>query len=65
MNTIDIQTLVAARLEDLADRVDYLYVNGYPEEAQLLREEGLALASTYDSDHTFLYLDDLRLTTGE
>ena len=54
-----IQTLVASRLEDLADQVEQLYVAGMIEEAELLRREGLQLAECYDNEHTFLFINDL------
>ena len=57
--SVDIQTLIATRLEDMADQVEQLYVAGMIEEARLLRDEGLELAEAYDNEQTFLYLDDL------
>lgn len=57
--SVDIQTLIATRLEDMADQVEQLFVAGNIEDARLLREEGLMLAEAYDSEHTFLYLEDL------
>ena len=60
MQGVDLQALVASRLEDMADQVEQLYVAGYPEEAELLRREGLALAECYDNEHTFLFLNDLQ-----
>jgi hypothetical protein len=55
---IDLQTLVASRLEDLADQVEVLYLQGNLAEAELLRDEGLMLASSYDNEITFMYLPD-------
>ena len=59
MNTVDIQSLVASRLEDLADRVDYLTGKGDWKSAELLRREGLALAKAYDTGFNFFYVNDL------
>ena len=57
---INIQHLVASRLEDMADQVEQLYAQGEPEMAEFLREEGLALAKACDNDETFLYIADLK-----
>jgi hypothetical protein len=59
MQGIDIQSLVASRLEDMADQVEQLYVAGMIEEAKLLRQEGLELAEAYDDGYTFLFINDL------
>jgi hypothetical protein len=59
MQGIDIQSLVASRLEDMADQVEQLYVAGMIEEAKLLRQEGLELAECYDEGYTFLFINDL------
>ena len=59
MQGIDIQTLVATRLEDMAHQVEYLYTLGRKEEAELLRNEGLMLAEAYDNEATFLFINDL------
>lgn len=59
MPQIDIQTLVANRLEDLADQVSYLYTQGLPREAEILRQEGLMLAEAYDNEETFLFIGGL------
>jgi hypothetical protein len=56
---MEIQALIASRLEDLADRVEILYHEGNFAEAKLLRDEGLMLAECYDSEGTFLYINDL------
>lgn len=55
----DIQTLVANHLEDMADQVAYLYTQGMPKEAELLRNEGLLMAEAYDNEATFLFINDL------
>jgi hypothetical protein len=51
--------LVASRLEDLADQVAYLHEQGFTEDAEMLREEGLMLAEAYDNEATFLFINDL------
>jgi hypothetical protein len=56
---IDLQALVASRLEDLADQVEVLYRQGDIVEAELLRDEGLMLASSYDNEETFMFINDL------
>lgn len=55
---MEIQTLIASRLEDLADQVEILFNEGNFAEAELLRDEGLLLAEHYDSEGTFMYLPD-------
>jgi hypothetical protein len=59
MQGVDIQTLVASRLEDLADQVAYLHEQGLTKDAEMLREEGLLLAEAYDNEATFLFINDL------
>lgn len=59
MTGIDIPTLIASRLEDVADRVNELYAQGNIRDAQLLRAEGLELAEAYDEGVTFLFINDL------
>jgi hypothetical protein len=56
---VDIQTLVASRLEDMADRVEYHYSRGDLTTAEFLRKEGLELASAYDFGVPFFYVYDL------
>jgi hypothetical protein len=56
---MDIQTVIASRLEDIANQVEYLYHSGFIEDARLLRQEGLDLAEAYDSGVTFMFLEDL------
>jgi hypothetical protein len=53
-----IQQLIASRLEDMADQVKLLAEAGYVEEALLLREEGLALATAYDEEEDFFFAPD-------
>jgi hypothetical protein len=55
---IDLRTLIASRLEDMADQVSYLYTRDLLEEAEILRQEGLMLAEAYDNETTFMYLPD-------
>lgn len=57
--TINLPELITARLEDLADQVEYLFRTGKLEEAQLLRDEGLQLAQAYDNGENFFFLQDL------
>ena len=59
MNNNNFDLIVASRLEDIAAQVECLYANGFFEEASLLRNEGLELAEAYDSEQTFLYIEDL------
>ena len=59
MSGTDLQTLIASRLEDMADQVSLLFTQGLIEEAELLREEGLELASAFDDGTTFLFITDL------
>ena len=59
MHGIDFETLVASRLEDMADQVEFLFSQGNHAEAELLRSEGLELAEACDSGLTFLFIDDL------
>lgn len=51
--------IVASRLEDMATQVEKLYAAGLIEEATFLRNEGLELAEAYDTEQTFLYINDL------
>lgn len=59
MNGIDIQTLIASRLEDMADQVHLLYTQGNAYDAELLRQEGLELAEAYDNGLSFFFVNDL------
>ena len=55
--TLDtLHNLVADRLEHLADRVEHLAASGDLASAALLRTEGLALASAFDREDTFLVI---------
>jgi len=58
MTQEQLANVVATRLEQMATQVEFLYANGYVEEAQLLRAEGLELAEAYDNDEDFLYVQD-------
>ncbi len=51
-----LQTLIADRLEHLADRAEALLLEGNYDDAELLREEGLNLASAYDDEDLFLFV---------
>ena len=62
MTQEQLQTVIAVQLEQMATQVEFLYANGYTEEAQLLREEGLALAAAYDDNEDFFYLQDYTTT---
>ena len=62
MNSEKLQTLIASRLEDMADQCQILFDGGNFAEAELLREEGLALAQCYDDEGEFLYIGDLKTT---
>ena len=58
MTSNELQQVIAVRLEQMATQVEFLYANGYIEEAQLLREEGLELAEAYDNEEEFFFLND-------
>jgi len=60
MFDIDLATIVASRLDDIADRVDVLLKEGRTEDARLLGKEGLEIAQCYDDDEMFVFLPDLR-----
>jgi hypothetical protein len=62
MNSKKLQAVIASRLEDLADQCQILFDQGNFAEAELLREEGLALAKSYDDDEEFFYVGDLKTT---
>jgi hypothetical protein len=59
LTSVDIQSLVASRLEDLADRVEYHFSLGDTATAEFLRKEGLELAGAYDFGVPFFYVNDL------
>jgi hypothetical protein len=59
MNSDNFQALVAIRLEDMANQVEWLYAQGRNEDAAVLRAEGLMLAEAYDNESTFLFINDL------
>jgi hypothetical protein len=59
MNSDNFQALVAIRLEDMANQVEWLYAQGRNEDAAVLRAEGLMLAEAYDNESTFLFISDL------
>jgi len=58
MTQDQLANVVATRLEHLATQVEFLYANGYHEEAAILREEGLELAEAYDNNEDFFYMQD-------
>lgn len=59
MNSTDIQTLVASRLEDLANQVENLVNQGNFADADLVRREGLLLAEAYDNADDFFFIGKL------
>lgn len=56
MNKIDLPAIIASRLEDMATQVEKLFAEGNFAEAELLRDEGLMIASAYDNEETFFFL---------
>lgn len=58
MTQDQLQQIIAVRLEEMATQVEFLYANGYREEAAVLREEGLELANSFDTVEEFLVLSD-------
>ena len=58
MTQEQLSNIVATRLEQMATQVEFLYANGYHEEAAVLRAEGLELAAAYDDNEDFFYLQD-------
>jgi hypothetical protein len=58
MSDETIQELITVRLEDIADQCEFLARSGNVEEARLLQEEGLALASWYDDGNSLMFLPD-------
>jgi len=58
-NTLDIDTLVSSRLDDLAEQIYILHTEGRHYEAQLLKEEGLSIAEAMDEGLRFLFINDL------
>jgi len=55
---IDIESLVASRLEDLAERYEYFVATKNTPLAKLIKEEGLMLAESFDRDDIFLFMKD-------
>lgn len=64
VHSIDIQGLVAARLEDMALQVEYLYDQRDYRSAELLRQEGLEMAEAYDNEVPFMFINDLSEARG-
>lgn len=58
MNSKKLQTVIASRLEDLANQCQILFDQGNFAEAELLREEGLVLATAYDNGENFFFAPD-------
>ena len=58
MNSKKLQTVIASRLEDLANQCQILFDRGDFAEAELLREEGLVLATAYDNEENFFFAPD-------
>jgi hypothetical protein len=59
MGGVDIESLVASRLEDLAERVAFHAFRGEWDTVELLKAEGLELAEAYDEGFNFFYVNDL------
>ena len=62
MNSKKLQAVIASRLEDMAEQCQILFDQGNFAEAELIKEEGLALAKSYDDDEEFFYVGDLETT---
>jgi len=62
MNSKKLQAVIASRLEDMAEQCQILFDQGNFAEAELIKEEGLALAKSYDNDEEFFYVGDLKTT---
>jgi hypothetical protein len=60
MNSKKLQAVIASRLEDMAEQCQILFDQGNFAEAELIKEEGLALAKSYDDDEEFFYVGDLK-----
>ena len=58
MNPKQLQTVIASRLEDMADHCQVLFDQGNFAEAELIKEEGLALATAYDNEENFFFAPD-------
>ena len=58
MTQEQLQNLMTLQLEQMAAQVEFLFANGYREEAAVLRAEGLELAAAYDDNEDFFYLQD-------
>jgi hypothetical protein len=59
IENVNIQTLVSARLKDLTNQISFLVANSQYRDAELLRQEGLALAKAMDDGTPFFYIPDL------
>jgi hypothetical protein len=58
MNPKQLQAVIASRLEDLAHQCQVLFDQGDFAEAELIKEEGLALATAYDNGENFFFAPD-------
>ena len=58
MNPKQLQTVIASRLEDLAHQCQVLFDQGNFAEAELIKEEGLVLATAYDNGESFFFAPD-------
>ena len=59
MPTASIEDLISSRLEDNAKQYKVLIESGDFQEAETLRLSGIELAESYDSEESFLYINDL------
>ena len=59
MPTASIEDLISSRLEDNAKQYKVLIESGDFQGAETLRLSGTELAETYDSEGSFLYINDL------
>ena len=60
MKRVNLELIVACRLEDMADRMEFHLLRGNHVEANLIQKEGLELARAYDDDQSFLFINDLK-----
>ena len=58
MNPKQLQTVIASRLKDMADQCQVLFDQGNFAEAELIREEALALAKSFDNEENFFFAPD-------
>jgi hypothetical protein len=60
MYGIDVSRLVAARLDDIANQYEKLRDRGDDASADLLKQEGLMLADSFDADEPLLFAQVIR-----